>query len=72
VLRRLSALVVGIILSGFALLLLTGRYSNDGPVLVRLTPAHGLHVGDIFVIAGWVVAMAAVLVLVRSGQDDPR
>lgn len=64
-LRWLSALVVGAVLSGFAFLLLTGRYINDGPVLVTLSSDHGLHAGDLFVLAGWVVAMVSLGVLVR-------
>jgi len=71
VIRALSALVVAGVLSGFAFLLLTGRYLNDGPVLVTLSANHGLHAGDLFVIAGWAVAMVAVLVLtVRPGRRD--
>jgi len=71
VIRALSALVVAGVLSGFAFLLLTGRYRNDGPVLVTLSANHGLHAGDLFVIAGWAVAMVAVLVLtVRPGRRD--
>jgi hypothetical protein len=65
-LRWLCALMVAGILSGFTFLLLTGRYINDGPVLVRLTASHGLHAGDLFVIAGWVVGMAALGVLTRN------
>ena len=67
--RRLYALVVGGIVSGFTVLLLTGRYINDGPVVITLTEAHGLHEGDLFVIAGWVVAMVALVLLAR--QPDP-
>jgi hypothetical protein len=49
--------------SGFAFLLLTGRYINDGPVLVTLSSEHGLHEGDLFVIAGWALSMVALFVL---------
>ena len=62
----LCALVVGAIVSGFTFLLLTGDYVNDGPVLVAVTRSHGLHAGDVFVMAGWVVAMAAIAVLARK------
>ena len=50
-------------LCGFAFLLLTGRYLNDGPVVVTLSGHHGLHAGDLFVIAGWVVSMLALVAL---------
>lgn len=69
VLRWLCALVVGGVVSGFAALLITGRYANDGPLVVALTRSHGLHAGDLFVLAGWAVAMAAVVLLARrSGR----
>ena len=64
-LRRLCSLVVGGILSAFTFLLLTGRYINDGPVVIALTDSHGLHVGDLFVIAGWAVAMTTLVLLAR-------
>lgn len=65
VLRRLSALVVGGVVSGFTFLLLTGDYINDGPVVLALTESRGLHAGDVFVLAGWGVAMAALGLLAR-------
>jgi hypothetical protein len=68
VLRLLCSSVVGAVLSGFAFLLLTGQYINDGPVLLSLGGSHGLHSGDMFVIAGWVVAMTALVVLTRGSR----
>ncbi|UOY00185.1 hypothetical protein [Blastococcus sp. PRF04-17] len=62
-LRRLCALVVGGVLSGFTFLLLSGQYINDGPVLLTVSQHHGLHLGDLFVLAGWLVAMLALLTL---------
>lgn len=64
-LRWLYTGIVATILSGFTFLLLTGHYINDGPVLVRVAPSHGLHAGDVFVMAGWAVAMAALGLLTR-------
>ena len=64
-LRWLFALAIGGILSAFTFLLLTGRYINDGPVLVVVTRSHGLHAGDLFVLAGWGVGMAALTWLAR-------
>jgi hypothetical protein len=61
--RWLYALVAGAVVSGFAFLLLTGRYINDGPVVVTVTRNHGVHEGDLFVISGWAVSMVALLVL---------
>ena len=71
VLRWLSALVVAVILSAFAVLLVTGRYVNDGPVLVALGADRGIHTGDLFVVAGWAVALLAVVGLLRgAGRRD--
>ncbi|MGY1915002.1 hypothetical protein [Blastococcus sp. SYSU DS0973] len=75
-LRWLCALVAGAVVSGFAFLLITGQYSNDGPVLLRLSGDHGLHAGDLFVLAGWAVAVLALLALAamparRPGSELP-
>ncbi|MGY1608872.1 MULTISPECIES: hypothetical protein [unclassified Geodermatophilus] len=64
--RWTCAVVVGVVLSGFTFLLLTGEYVSEGPILVRVVPDHGLHLGDVFVLAGWAVAMALLVVLVRT------
>jgi hypothetical protein len=70
--RWLIALAVGTVVSGFAFLLITGRYLNDGAVLARVTPNHGVHEGDLFVIAGWVVAMAGLVLLAATGGRRER
>jgi hypothetical protein len=64
--RWMYALVAVGILSAFALLLLTGQYIEEGPVVASLTPDHGLHTGDLFVIGGWAVGVTALLQLVRA------
>ncbi len=70
-LRWLSALLVAAVLSAFAVLLLTGEYLNEGPVLLSLTPTHGIHEGDLYVLGGWAVALLAVGGLVRTtGRRD--
>jgi hypothetical protein len=65
--------MVGAILSGFAFLLLTGQYINEGPVLASVTRDHGLHAGDVFVISGWAVAMLGLIALaVMPGRPRTR
>ena len=58
---RLCAVLAVVVLTGFALLLVTGRYVADGPVLLSLSAEHGLHEGDLLVAAGWVAGVAAVV-----------
>ncbi len=71
VFRRLTALVIAGVLSVFAVLLLTGRYVNQGPVLLRLGEDHGIHAGDVFIVAGWAVALLSVVGLLRgAGRRD--
>jgi hypothetical protein len=71
VLRWLSALLIAAVLSAFAVLLLTGQYLNEGPVLLRLSQTHGVHAGDLFVVLGWAAALLAVGGLLRAaGRRD--
>jgi hypothetical protein len=72
VIRWLCALVTGAVVSGFAFLLLTGQYINDGPVLLRVSREHGLHAGDFFVVAGWAVAVLALGYLAASRPASGR
>lgn len=73
-LRWFCAAVPAAVVSGFAFLLVTGRYISDGPVLAKLGGGHGVHLGDVFVLAGWVVAMVMLVVLAgpsRRGVPRP-
>ena len=66
--------MVALVLSGFALLLLSGQYVKEGAVVVSVTQDHGLHQGDLFVLGGWAVAMFAVGRLAwapRRRRPDP-
>ncbi|MGY1822028.1 hypothetical protein [Geodermatophilus sp. SYSU D00079] len=68
-LRWLFALVVAGILSAFAFLLLTGQYTNDGPVLLTLSADHGIHRGDVFVMTGWAAALLSEIgLLITTGR----
>ncbi|NEK59040.1 hypothetical protein GCU56_14305 [Geodermatophilus sabuli] len=72
-LRWLFALVVAVIVSAFALLLITGQYVNDGPVLVTVSRGHGIHLGDLFIVSGWAAALLSELgLLVTSGRRSRR
>ncbi|MGY1624179.1 hypothetical protein ACI789_18430 [Geodermatophilus sp. SYSU D00965] len=70
-LRWVFALVVAGILSAFAFLLLTGRYLNDGPVLLAFSEDHGIHRGDVFVVCGWAAALISeVGLLLTAGRRE--
>ncbi|SEL64977.1 hypothetical protein SAMN04515665_11650 [Blastococcus sp. DSM 46786] len=65
-LRWSCALAAGAVVSGFAALLITGEYRNEGPVLLTLVGNHGVHAGDLFVLAGWAVAVLALVLLAAA------
>ena len=69
-LRWLFALVVAGIVSAFAVLLLTGEYVNDGPVLVTLGEDRGIHEGDVFIVTGWATALLSEAGLLVMGTRD--
>ena len=69
-LRWLCALVTGGVLTAFTFLLVTGRYIHDGPVVATVTRNHGLHAGDVFVLAGWAVGMVSLVVLALARGGD--
>lgn len=73
--RWACAAAIAVIVSGFAFLLVTGDYANAGPVVAKVSYQHGVHAGDLFVMAGWAVAMLALAVLVvpwRRFRRRPR
>ena len=65
-LHTLSGLLVAGMLTAFAVLLLTGHYVGEGPVLLRLGDDHGIHQGDVLVVLGWAAALASVTALLAS------
>jgi hypothetical protein len=67
VLRWLFAIIIAGIVSAFAVLLLTGQYVNDGPVLVTLDEDRGIHEGDVFVVIGWAAALLSEVGLLLVG-----
>lgn len=66
--RWLLAIVVSGVVSAFTVLLVTGEYSNDGPILVTLGEDRGVHAGDVFVLTGWALALLAVAGLLAAGR----
>ena len=65
-LRWVGVLRTAAVLSGFAVLLLTGDYIREGPVLVTLSGSHGIHRGDVGIMACWTLGMIGLLVAALS------
>ena len=68
--RWLGALVAAASMSWFALLLVTGDYYNEGPVLFTLSVTHGVHRGDIGIAAFWAAGMIGLLAAVWPGRGS--
>ena len=75
-LRWVGVLLTAAVLSGFAVLLLTGDYIREGPVLVTLSETHGIHRGDVGIVAFWTLGMIGLLIAALSrparGRDADR
>src|SRR4051794_25659588 len=67
-LRWLSGLFVMADLTGCAALLVISTNRFEGPVLASLTANHGLHAGDLVVLAAWALSMIAVLTVLLAGM----
>ncbi|MQA34005.1 hypothetical protein [Modestobacter roseus] len=70
--RWAAAGVVAVVLTGFAFLLITGTHRKEGPVVLALSYNHGVHLGDLFVFAGWAVSLLALLLVTALPDRAPR
>ncbi len=70
--RGLCALLTATVLSGFAYLLITGRYTKEGPTVVQLSSQHGVHLGDLFIAGAWLVGMTALLLVLIPDPETPQ
>ncbi len=59
--RRLSSLVVAVVLTAFAVLLVAGHSRWSGREIVAFSATHGLNVGDVWVLVAWLVGLAMTL-----------
>ena len=62
--RALMGLVVVGVLSALALAVVVGDHRFQGPVVLRLTPQHGMHLGDAVVVVAWALCVGLVARLV--------
>lgn len=67
-----GALLATAVLSVFAFLLITGEYTRAGPVLLRLSATHGVHRGDVGIVALWALGVIGVLTAAASGSGGRR
>ena len=67
-LRRLSALVIAVVLTVLVVFLIKGHYTGEGPVLLQFDEDRGIHLGDLVVVLGWAAALLAVVVLLRASS----
>lgn len=61
--RWAGVLTTAAIMSVFTVLLLTGDYVREGPVLVTLSSEHGIHRGDVGIVSLWTLGMIGLLVV---------
>jgi hypothetical protein len=50
-----------VVLSGFFVLVVSGRVVTEGPVVLVLTRTHGVHLGDLFALGAWGLAVGGLL-----------
>src|SRR4051812_43741404 len=70
-LRWVGALMTAAVLSGFAVLLLTGDYVREGPVLLTLTATHGIHRGDVGIVSFWTLGMIGLSIALFARRRHP-
>lgn len=57
----LTTAVTSAVLTAFAVLIVSGRVVTEGPVVLVLSRTHGVHLGDLGVLAAWCAGVAAPL-----------
>ncbi|WP_041794876.1 hypothetical protein [Modestobacter italicus] len=70
--RWVGVLLTAAVMSAFAVLLLTGDYIREGPVLVTLSETHGIHRGDVGIVAFWTLGMIGLLIAALSRPSRTR
>jgi hypothetical protein len=54
------------ITTGFTAMLLVDQRPGMGPILVSLSDTHGIHTGDLPVVALWLVGLVSGALLLRD------
>jgi hypothetical protein len=54
--RHWAATAVAVlVMTAFAVDIISGRVVTEGPVLLTLSRTHGIHLGDLYVVAAWLL-----------------
>jgi hypothetical protein len=56
--QRIQLSVVALLISGISAQALAGSSRFSGPVILTLSPTHGVHVDDLLVVLAWLGCMA--------------
>ena len=65
----MGALMTAAVLSGFTVLLLTGDYVREGPILVSLSATHGIHRGDVGIVSMWALGMIGLSIVLFTRRS---
>lgn len=61
-----------VVLSAFFVLIVSGRVVTEGPVVLVLTRTHGVHLGDLFALGAWGLAVGVLLASALAGAHRRR
>lgn len=61
-----------VVLSAFYVLIVSGRVVTEGPVVLVLTRTHGVHLGDLFALGAWGLAVGVLLASALAGAHRRR
>jgi hypothetical protein len=68
VVERVCIAGAALVITALAVALVAGHGPWAGPLIVTLSSSHGIHAGDLPVMAGWLVGMACCNVLWRRSR----
>lgn len=68
----LTTAVTSAVLTAFAVLIVSGRVVTEGPVLLVLSRTHGVHLGDLGVLAAWCAGVGTPVVRGLRRHRSPR
>ena len=68
--NRVMAVLLAIVLTVLTVVAVVGHHDPlEGPVIFGLSETHGVHVGDLLVVAAWAVGVACCWRLWRRGVN---